>query len=193
MEAMKRILLPAIAALSFPGECRSNPEPTPVVSQVHVISVHVQDPAAFDAVYLFFRDILQLPLVYGDLSKPDNGDKRLYAGFSAGNAYLEPCGPYKTDAPFGPGRPARFHGLTFIPATTIGAAATELGLRKISHSEVMGSGDTPRFVYLNGAFPAGRKQAVSIWEIQNKEVCLENRTRIASSSIPPRRGGCRLS
>jgi len=130
-----RFLLPILPFAALLAGCRSNPDPVPAVSQVHVISVHVRDQATFDAVFLFFRDVLRLPLIYGEPSSPDHGDRTLYAGFSAGNAYLEPCGPYKTDAPYGPDRPARFHGLTFVPATTIAAAATELGRRKIAHSE----------------------------------------------------------
>jgi hypothetical protein len=164
---MRPIVLPVISTLLFTGACLSAAPSRSAVSQVHVISVHVPDPAAFDKVFLLFRDVLQLPRVYGELSKSGNSDRRLYAGFSVGNAYLEPCGPYKDDAPFSPDRPARFHGLTFSPATTIADAAIALGNKSVSHSEVMGGGDLPRFVYLNDALLIGKKLAVSIWEIQN--------------------------
>jgi hypothetical protein len=165
---MVRSLLPILPVVSLLGGCRSSPEPMPAVSQVHVISVHVRDPATFDAVFLFFRDVLRLPRIYGEPSSPeDPGDRTLYAGFSAGNAYLEPCGPYKAEAPYGPGRPARFHGLTFAPATTIAAAAVELERRKIAHTAAGGTGGHPRFLYLAGA--SSGKQAVSIWEIQDQE------------------------
>jgi hypothetical protein len=158
-----------------------------VVSQVHVVSVHVQDHAAFDAVFLFLRDTLKLPRVYGELSKPAQEGQRLYAGFSVGNAYLEPCGPYKNDAPFRPDQTARFHGLTFAPATPLAEAANELGRRNISHSEVMGGGDLPHFVYLSDVLLTGPKQAVSLWEIQNPN----DRTNLGflASSLQEARGG----
>ena len=164
---MRTNVSPIIAALLFTGTCLSAPLPTSAVSQLHVISMHVQDHAAFDAVFLLLRDVLELPLVYGELSKPGNNARRCYAGFSVGNAYLEPCGPYKSDVPFSPDRPARWHGLTFSPATTIVDAAEELGRKGIAHSEVMGRGETPRFVYVTNALLAGTRLAVSIWEIQN--------------------------
>lgn len=155
------------AVLLFGGVCWSAPSATPVVAQTHVISVHVQDPATFDAVYLFLRDVLQLPRVYGELSKPGNDEKRFYAGFSAGNAYLEPCGPYKDDAPFSPDQRARFHGLTFSPATNIAVSEKELALRSIPHSDVMAGGEFPRFVYVTDGLLTSEKLAVSLWEIQD--------------------------
>ena len=164
---MKSLWFPAITAILVTCLCPSAPASTAVVSQVHVLSVHVQDHAAFDAVFLFFRDTLKLPLVYGELSKPAQEGQRLYAGFSVGNAYLEPCGPYKNDPPFSPDRTAWFHGLTFAPGTSLAEAADELGRRNISHSEVMGGGNMPRFVYLNDVLLTGPKQAVSLWEIQD--------------------------
>jgi hypothetical protein len=166
-KAMRPIVFAVVSTLLLAGVCRSAPPTTSLVSQLHVVSVHVQDHAAFDAIFLFFRDVLQLPLVYGELSTPWNNDRRLYAGFSVGNAYLEPCGPYKDNAPFSPDRPARFHGLTFSPATTIADAAIALGHRSIPHSGVMGGGDMPRFVYLSDPLLTGKHLAVSIWEIQN--------------------------
>jgi hypothetical protein len=164
---MTRFRLPILTIASLLGGCQSPPDPKPAVSQVHVISVHVRDQATFDGVFLFFRDVLRLPLIYGEPSKPDHGDSTLYAGFSAGNAYLEPCGPYKGDAPYGPDRPTRFHGLTFVPATTIDEAAMELERRKITHSTAGGSDRNPHFLFLES--PSSGKQAVSIWEIQDKE------------------------
>ena len=160
-------MLPVVSTWLFAGVCRSAPPSTSVVSQVHVVSVHVRDHAAFDGVFLFFRGVLQLPLVYGALSTPGNDDRRRYAGFSVGNAYLEPWGPYKNDVPFSPDRPARFHGLTFDPATTIADAEKALEPTSIPHSGVMGGGGMPSFVYLNDALLTGKDLAVSIWEIQN--------------------------
>ena len=132
--AVRSFLSPIIPSLLFAGVALSAPAPTPVVSQVHVLSIHVPDHAAFDAVFFFFRDVVQLPPVYGEPSQPGNKEKRLYAGFSVGNAYLEPCGPYPSDAPFSSNRPARFHGLTFSPATTLAENAQDLTRRGISHS-----------------------------------------------------------
>jgi hypothetical protein len=166
---MKTRWFPEIAAAWVACLCPSVIAAPSVVSQVHVVSVHVQDQATFDSVFLFFRDTIKLPLIYGEVSTPETRGQTLYAGFSVGNAYIEPCGPYKSDAPFSAGQPARFHGLTFAPATSIAEDANELGRRSISHSQVLGRWTMPRFVYVTDALLTDRKQAVSIWEIQNED------------------------
>jgi hypothetical protein len=152
-------------ALTSPGATNS----PPIVAQVHVLSIHVQDRFVFDEVYLFLRDVLKLPLVYGELSKPGTNSDRFYSGFSVGNAYLEPCGPYQTDAPFSADQKARFHGLTFNPASSILLSEQGLTARAMLHTDLVGGGDIPRFVYLNDPLITGGKQAVSIWEIQNQQ------------------------
>jgi len=138
-----------------------------VIGQVHVVSIHVRDQAAFDSVFLFLQDVLQLPRVYGEPSKPENKEQRLYAGFSVGNAYLEPCGPYSNDAPFSSNCPARFVGLTFSPGRSLADSAVELGLRNFEHSDVLGGGGLPKFVFLYDSLLTSKRQAVSLWEIQN--------------------------
>jgi hypothetical protein len=184
---MKSLWFPVIVGLFVTCPCLSAPGSIPVVSQVHVVSVHVRDHAVFDSVFLFFRDILKLPLVYGELSKPGNEGQTLYAAFSVGNAYIEPCGPYKIDAPFSPDRTARFHGLTFAPAVSIAEEAKELGRRNISHSEVIGGGDMSRFIYLTDVLLTGKRQAVSLWEIQDQN----DRANLGflTSSLEEARGG----
>jgi hypothetical protein len=169
------------------GNDRRAEKPEPVVGQVHVISVHVADHECFDAVFLFLRDVLRLPLVYGTLSKPNNPQERLYAGFSVGNAYLEPCGPYPSDAPFSADRPARFHGLTFSPATTLSAGEGELNRRKIEHSGIYGSGTMPKFLYISDASLTGKLLAVSLWEVLDKQ----DRVNLGflSSSLQQAKGG----
>jgi hypothetical protein len=147
--------------------CRSATAPTPIVSQLHVLSIHVKDHATFDTVFRLCRDVLKLPRVYGELSKPGDPNQRLYAGFSVGNAYLEPCGPYPDDAPFSLEQPARFHGLTFSPATTIADAAEALEERSIPHSGVLAGGQLPYFVYVQDPLLTGQRLALSLWEIQN--------------------------
>ncbi|MGA2865512.1 MAG: hypothetical protein ABSF95_13645 [Verrucomicrobiota bacterium] len=134
-----------------------------------------------------FRDVIQLPLVYGSLSKPGSENERLYAGFSVGNAYLEPCGPYPSDAPFSPDQTARFHGLTFSPATSLGEDTQELARRGISHAAMVGGGSLPRFVYFNDALLTGELLAVSIWEVQDKQ----DRVNLGflSSSLQEAKGG----
>jgi hypothetical protein len=140
----------------------------PVISQVHVISIHVPDHAAFDAVFLWLRDVIQLPRVYGEPSKPGNKEERLYAGFSVGNAYLEPCGPYSSDAPFSPDRPARFHGLTCSPATSLPADVKEMERRGISNTGLSGGGGRFRFTHLSDASMSGSLLSVGLWEIEDK-------------------------
>ena len=166
---MKRLLLAVLLLLLRPCVCLPAQPPKPIVDQVHVVSVHVRDHAAFDAVFLLFRDALQLPVVYGSLSSTSKPNERLYAGFSVGNAYLEPCGPYADDAPFTAAQPARFVGLTFSPAGTLDADARELDRRNIANLGVQGGGNRVRFLYVNDPLLKAKRQAVSIWEIQDKQ------------------------
>lgn len=139
-----------------------------VLYRLHVVSVHVRDHAAFDEVFFFFRDVLQLPRVYGEPSRPGQGRKRLYAGFSVGNAYIEPCGPYETDAPFDVD-PARFHGLTFTSGLPLPGAARELDASGIAHGGVLPSKGGPSFVYISDPLLAGSRQAISLWELPNSD------------------------
>jgi hypothetical protein len=164
---IKPWIIPVALMTCFVGIGRS--ASAPLVSQVHVVSVHVRDRATFDAVFLFFKNVLQLPLVYGALSKPGNDTRTSYAGFSVGNAYLEPCGPYKNDAPYLPDQPARFHGLTFSPAGSMADAVRELGSRNLAYSGPFGGGSMPSFVYLSDPLLAGQLLAVSIWELPKKD------------------------
>ncbi len=163
---MRQVLRPIVAGLFCCGACVGAAAPAPLVSQLHVVSVHVKDHATFDAVFLFFRDVVRLPLLYGEVSKPTDQGKTLYAGFSAGNCYIEPCGPYPSDPAFSPDQPARFHGLTFACAMPIADAATELDRRTISHSSLI-KGWGPSFVYATDGLLIGRRLAVSLWEIQD--------------------------
>jgi hypothetical protein len=139
---------------------------TAVVSQLHVVSVHVRDRESFDAVFGLFKDVLGFPVVYGELSQP--GDKRrLYAGFSVGNAYLEPCGPYDGEAPYLPDRPARFHGLTFSTATSITNATKQLGARNVIYSGPFGDGNSPSFVLVPDPRINAKLICAGLWEIHN--------------------------
>jgi hypothetical protein len=184
---MTPLLLSSVMALFCGWTCQAAGKPVPLAGQVHVVSVHVPDHANFDAVYRFFHEVLELPLIYGTPSKPGYPDERLYAGFSVGNAYLEPCGPYASDAPFTPDKPARFHGLTFAAATALAAAAPELSRRRIAHSGILGSGDLPRFVYSSDPLLTGKFQAVGLWEILDKE----NHANLSflSASLKEAKGG----
>lgn len=146
-----------------------------MVSQLHVVSVHVKDHESFNSLFLFFRDTLKLPLLYGELTRPENAGKTMYAGFSAGNCYFEPCGPYAFDAAFPLNQSARFHGLTFSPTKSAPEIATALDLQGFDHSDIIppsSSGeddDTARLIYLKDARFVGKWLAVSIWEIRDKK------------------------
>lgn len=128
-----------------------------------------------------------MPLVYGSLSKPGNDNDRLYAGFSVGNVYLEPCGPYSSDAPFSSDQVTRFHGLTFSPASSLVEDTQELARRAISHGPMVGGGSLPRFVYFDDTLLTGKLLAVSIWEIEDKK----DRVNLdfLSSSLQEAKGG----
>jgi hypothetical protein len=121
------------------------------------------------------------------LSKPGEPNRRLYAGFSVGNAYLEPCGPYPDDAPFSPEQPARFHGLTFSPATTIADAAEALDKRSIPHSGVLAGGPLPYFVYVQDPLLTSQRLALSLWEIQNTNDAAN--LRFLRSALDKSKGG----
>jgi hypothetical protein len=163
---MRYVLSLIVARLFCCGACVGAATPAPLVSQLHVVSVHVKDHATFDAVFLWFRDVIKLPLIYGELTKPTDQGKTCYAGFSVGNCYIEPCGPYRSDPGFSPDQPARFHGLTFTCGVPIADAAVELGRRTIAHSDLI-QGWGPSFIYVTDGLLTGRRQAVSLWEIQD--------------------------
>lgn len=141
----------------------------PLFTQLHVISIHVRDHAAYDAVFRFFRDVLALPHLYGTTSKPEQKGKTLYSGFAAGNAYFEPCGPYKPDDPYTDAAPARFFGLTFHTARAVADVVAAVEQRGLLHAGVIPfSGTKPpaqptRFVPLRDTELIGGRRMVSIW------------------------------
>lgn len=142
----------------------------PLVRQLQVVSIHVRDEAAFNAVFGLLREVLELPLLYGEPAAAGSPARRHYAGFSVGNAYLEPCGPYSSDPPFPEGRPMRFHGLTFTAADSLPACAEELTRGRISYSPLGGeAGSPPRFLVIKDPALVGPKLAVSLWQARNQE------------------------
>lgn len=163
---MKRLLFPTLIALFQAAACSAAQPATTPFSQLHVLSIHVKDHATFDAVFRFLGDVLELPRVYGEVSKPGQTG-RLYAGFSVGNGYLEPCGPYDTDPPFSADRPARFHGLTFAPAANLDQTATDMERLGVVFSRANTGADFPDFIYVTDPVLAGPQMAVSVWQIKN--------------------------
>ena len=134
-----------------------------LISQLHVISIHVRDHAAFDVACDFLQQDLQLPLIYGERSKPADRGRRLYAGFSVGNAMLEPCGPFPKDAPFDQSELMRFHGLTFSPSRSLAASEAELERRHVAHSKIVGGGGKmPQFIYVTDPALVGDRLALSL-------------------------------
>lgn len=162
---MRRLAPALIAGLLLTGSPSAFPAAPALVSRLNVVSVHVKDAATFDAVFLFFRDVLRLPLLYGQQSTPGRVG-RLYSGFSVGNAYIEPCGPYGDDAPYSDDQPARFHGLTFASGRPLAHAPAELDSRQIAHAGLIGGQAQTGFVYLKGPLGSDR-QAVSLWEVRD--------------------------
>ena len=144
----------------------------PIVSQLHVLSIHVPDSAKFDAVCRLLGEGLGLPKVYGEPSQPPNNGKRNYAGFSVGNAYLEPCGPYAGDPPFTVDQPVRFCGLTFDPAKSLDVAAQVMAERGIPRSEITGAAGRFSLFQTTDTNLTGRYQAVGLWEIKDPQDCL---------------------
>jgi len=136
---------------------------SPLISQLDVISIHVRDHAAFDVAYDFLQQDLQLPLVYGERSRPEDRGRRLYAGFSVGNVMLEPCGPFPQDAPFDQAELMRFHGLTFSPSLSLAASEGELQRRHVAHSKIVGGGKIPQFIYVTDPALIGDRLALSLW------------------------------
>lgn len=136
---------------------------SPLISQLHVISIHVRDHAAFDVACDFLRQDIQRPLIYGERSRPADRGRRLYAGFSAGNALLEPCGPFPEDAPFDQAEPMRFHGLTFSPSLSLAASEGELERRNVAHSKIVGGGGKmPQFIIVTDPALIGDRLALSL-------------------------------
>jgi hypothetical protein len=166
---MMRAQLFTILAWQLGNTMLAASEPQPIVSQLHVLSIHVRDHAAFDGVYRLLGKELDLPLIYREPSQSNNEAERLYAGFSVGNTYLEPCGPYASDPPFTAAQPARFCGMTFRPASTLKVAAERMAQQSMKHSDVPEAGGRFSLVQTWDARLTGRYQAVGLWTINDPQ------------------------
>ncbi|MEK7755479.1 MAG: hypothetical protein AAB654_26375, partial [Acidobacteriota bacterium] len=52
------------------------------MSSLHKVSVHIDSPEAYNALYRFFEKDLQWPVIYGKPGTPDRQGRRSYAGIS---------------------------------------------------------------------------------------------------------------
>ncbi len=160
---------------------------TPIVSDLHTISIHVDSPETFNSLLSFFEKELKWPLIYGKPWTPAQTRRRSYAGIWVGNVVLEPCGPYEGET-FPEGVRARLHGLTFRPADNADASATELHQLKIPHKGPLNAGDNLRFIYLNDTDLTGPALAVSIMQVKNQQR-EQDEQAIARSALLANQGG----
>jgi hypothetical protein len=106
-------------------------EPTPVVSWLHTLSIHVRSHAIHDALHTLLAETLDLPRTY---EPAQYGDTK-YVAVWAGNIALEPCGPYSADSYLSTDFEAMFYGLTFAFWESAAASAAALDERGIGHAE----------------------------------------------------------
>lgn len=125
----------ALVALLLSTNLGSADRRSPVVSRVHTLSIHIRNKDAYNSVYLFLRDELQLPIVYGELWRELKDGERIYSGFSAGNLVLEPCGPFPERFYTSLDFTARFYGLTFETLEPLHDGLAELDRRGITYAE----------------------------------------------------------
>lgn len=92
-----------------------------ILSNMHTLTIHINDPTIHDSVFHFLRDQLQLPVYYHPVSLGE----RKYAGIFAGNLVLEPCGPY-TQFSYATDFRAIFFGLNFETDDSISSVAKGL-------------------------------------------------------------------
>jgi hypothetical protein len=111
--------------------CQEKDNSISLVSRLHTISIHIREFEIHKKIYKLLKDDLQLPAVY----QPVQYGERMYAAVSAGNVYLEPCGPYShinyTTMNFN----AIFFGLTFETSHSADSIAKELDRRGILHND----------------------------------------------------------
>jgi hypothetical protein len=137
---MKPGLILLTAAVTLTAGCHVAPQPTPVITKLHTVSIHVKDHQVHEGVYRFLREDLQLPLVY----EPVTQGERRYVGLWAGNLVLEPCGPYANITYATPDFAAIFCGLTFEACQSAQQSAEQLQHRQIKYKSL---GDS--FVIIN--------------------------------------------
>ncbi len=130
-----------------------------LISTLHTLSIHIQEPALHDSVFRFLTEKLQLPVYYQPLVL---GERR-YGGVFAGNLVLEPCGPYSDMDYASRDFKAIFFGLTFEPAVPIPDAAKILRERQIDHET---GGD--EFIFLKDPQLCGENIYISLMDKHDK-------------------------
>ncbi|MDP2998137.1 MAG: hypothetical protein Q8N47_11670 [Bryobacterales bacterium] len=161
---------------------------TPIVSSLHTVSVHIDSPETYNALYRLFEKDLQWPVIYGKPWPPDRQGRRSYAGIWAGNVVLEICGPYAGET-FSDGVRARLHGLTFRPHQTTDQSTADLDRAGISHKPPFGNLEGgARFVVLDDPALTSPTLAVSIMQggDRNREKTEHDAARAA---LAANRGG----
>jgi hypothetical protein len=129
---MKPEMILLTAAMILTAGCQVAPQPTPVITKLHTVSIHVKDHQVHEGVYRFLREDLQLPQVYELVTQ---GGRR-YVGLWAGNLVLEPCGPYANITYATPEFGAIFCGLTFEAYQSAQQSAEQLGHRQIKYKSL---------------------------------------------------------
>jgi hypothetical protein len=163
------VLLP-MAAVALAFAARTNGE-SPVVSNLHTVSIHVDSVATFNALLRLWSEDFQWPLIFGKPLSADRKDRRNYAGIWAGNVRLEICGPYPLEfQPRDSG--ARLHGLTFRPRETAEKSAIELDRHEIRHKPTVtwGTPDSPlKFVIFDDSGMNAPLFSISIMDVMNRK------------------------
>jgi len=141
---------------------------TPVVSDLHTVSIHVNGVESYNAAFRLLTQDLGWPAIYGKLLTTEEGSKRNYAGIWAGNVVLEICGPYPKE--FSPGdRPVRLHGLTFSPHLSAERSAAELKRRDLRFRGPVSWSPGATFVILEDDALIRPQFSISIMDLADRQ------------------------
>jgi hypothetical protein len=100
--------------------------------------------------------------MWGRKANSDDKGKRMYAGVSAGNIMIEPCGPYDHIKYASREFTAIFFGITFEPYKTVSSSVPELYRRNIQHNE------PTTFMVVTDSLMVGQNSGVGFYNIKDK-------------------------
>jgi hypothetical protein len=136
-------------------------EPVPVISRMHTVSVHIQNHKTFNDVLNLLTEDLGFILMWGRKADSDDEGKRVYAGVSAGNIMIEPCGPYDHIEYASKDFDAIFFGITFEPHISVTSSVPELDRRNIQHNE------PTTFMVINDSLMVGQNSGIGFYNIKD--------------------------
>lgn len=134
----------------------------PIVSRVHTVSIHINTLESYNRVFDFLAENLGLIPIWGTKAGPEAAGKKMYAGFSAGNIRIEPCGPFDNTAYASNDFDALFFGITLEPFSSVRSSMLELDKRGIGHNA------PTTFMGVTDSVMVGQNSGVGFYEIKEQ-------------------------